>query len=111
VTLARLAQVVALVAMIVGLSLPFDRTLWASATAWAVFAAIAAVVQLAPLVGPAMGLSVERSWTIGAAATAAIVVFWLLVGAPSAASNEGFFLTLAAACAAIGTWWSPGNRW
>jgi hypothetical protein len=108
---ARLAQVAAVLAMFVGLSLPLDRTLWASATAWAVFAALASIVQLAPLVGPAMGLSVERSWTVGAAATGAILVFWLLVAAPSAASNEGFFLTLAAGCAAIGTWWSPGNRW
>ncbi len=40
-------------------------TLWASATAWAVFAAVAAVVQLAPFVGPSMGLSTERAWMCG----------------------------------------------
>lgn len=111
VSVARLAQVLALITMLIGLSLPFDRTLWASATAWAVFAAVAAVLQLSPFLGPSMGLSTERAWTIGAAATAAIGVFWVLVAAPAAASNEGFFLTASALCAAVGTWWSPGNRW
>ena len=68
-------------------------------------------MQLAPLVGSAFGWTTERSWTIGAVATAAIIGFWVLVVAPNVSSNEGFFLTAATACAAAGCWFSPGNRW
>ncbi len=111
VTVARLAQVAAVVLMIVGLSLPLDNTAWANNTAWAVFAMLAVIVQLAPMLGSSFGWTEERSWTVGAAATASTVAFWVLVVAPGVSSNQGFFLTAATACAGAGCWFSPGNRW
>ncbi|MEJ7742196.1 MAG: hypothetical protein WKF73_06375 [Nocardioidaceae bacterium] len=51
-------------------------------TAWAVFATAAAVLQLASLVAPLIGLSASASWTTGAAATVALVGYWVIIVLP-----------------------------
>jgi hypothetical protein len=106
-----LCRLVALVATPLGLSIPFDSScLWATTTAWAVFAMLAAVLQAAPLLAGSLGWSVPRGWTVGATGTVALLLFWVLVALPSVGSNSGFALTVAAAAAAAGTVFGPGRR-
>jgi hypothetical protein len=94
-----------------GLSIPFDSTcLWATSTAWAIFAMIAPLVALAPLFAGPAGKSPGVMWTIGAVGAGALLLFWVLVALPGVTSNSGFVLTLATACTLTGVWLSPGRR-
>lgn len=79
-------------------------------TAWSIFAVVMALLQLAPLLGGAMGLDQSTAWTVGAIGTAGLVGYWVIIALPGVSSNAGFLLTLAAACALIGCWLSPGRR-
>ncbi len=50
------------------------------------------------------------AWSVGAVGTAGLVGYWVIIALPGVSSNAGFMLTLAAACAVIGCWLSPGRR-
>lgn len=105
-------RVVGLLATPLGLSIPFSTAcLWVVASAWAAFATLAALVQAAPLLAGSFGWDEVRAWTVGAAGTAALVLFWVLVALPDVGSNTGFTLTLGAAAAAAATLLAPGRRW
>lgn len=79
-------------------------------TAWSIFAVVMALLQLAPLAGGALGLDRSTAWSVGAVGTAGLVGYWVIIALPGVSSNAGFMLTLAAACAVIGCWLSPGRR-
>jgi len=109
--LAVLALVAGVVLTALGLSIPFDSTcLWATSTAWAIFAMIAALVSLTPLFGRSGSMTPARAWTIGAVGSGALLLFWVLVALPGVTSNQGFVLTLATAASVGGCWLSPGRR-
>lgn len=110
--LRLLAQVACPLLLLVGLS--FDdgaaRNGWHDYTAWAVFAAVCAVIQLAPLAGRSLGLTAENAWFLAAVGTAGLVGYWVIIVLPGVSSNTGFAQTLAAGFAVIGLWLSPGRR-
>lgn len=111
-TPATWCRLAALVATPLGLSLPFDSTsMWATMTAWAAFAMLAAIVQAVPMFRPAAGATTERDWTVGAVGAGCLLLFWVLVALPNVASNTGFTLTVAAVAAAAGAAVAPGRRW
>jgi hypothetical protein len=84
---------------------------WYSDTpAWAVFATITAIVQVAPSLARTTGWSAERSWAIGAAGAGGLFAWWVLIALPAVSSNQGFAATMAVAAAAIGLWLAPGRR-
>lgn len=87
-----------------------DQNAFETLTAWSIFAVVMALVQLASLVGGAVGLGQRTAWTVGAVGTAGLVGYWVIIALPSVSSNAGFLLTLAAALAVIGCWLSPGRR-
>jgi len=108
---AKLLQVIALVAVPLGLAIPFDSTcLWSTSVAWASFATVAAIGQLAPMVGSAFGWNQLTAWRVGAGAVAALIGFWVLLVLPSIASNSSFVVTLGVAAAGLGCWLTPGRR-
>jgi hypothetical protein len=94
-TMGMIARIVGVLLVALGLSIPFDDTsMWATNLAWSIFAVVAAVGALIASFGTGSGWSPSTSWTVGAIATAALVVFWILIALPSVASNAGFCLTL-----------------
>jgi hypothetical protein len=107
-----LAQVACPILLLVGLSFAEDGadTGWEAYTAWAVFAAVCAVIQLAPLVGRSLRLTTENAWFLAAVGTAGLVGYWVIIVLPGVSSNTGFAQTLAAGFAVIGLWLSPGRR-
>ena len=106
-----LAQLACLGLIITGLSVKEDGARgWTDLTAWAIFAAAAAVVQTAPLVRRGFGLDAATSWTAGAVATASLVASWVIIVLPSVSTNVGFALTMGTAAAVIGSWLSPGRQ-
>jgi len=108
---AVVAQALCPVLVILALSVPEnDLVLWSETTAWAIFAAAASVVQLAPALGRSNGRPPEVSWTVGAIATAALLGHWVVIVLPMVSTNVGFMLTMGALAAAIGCWFSPGRR-
>lgn len=106
------AQVACPVLLLIGLSFGENvgRNGWDAYPAWAVFAAVCAVLQMAPLVGGRLGLTAENSWFLAAVGTAALVGYWVIIVLPGVSSNSGFAQTLAVAFAVIGLWLSPGRR-
>jgi hypothetical protein len=110
--LRALAQVACPILLLVGLSFSEDgvQSGWEAYPAWAVFALVCAVIQLAPLVGRSLGLTAENAWFLAAVGTAGLVGYWVIIVLPGVSSNTGFAQTLAAGFAAIGLWLSPGRR-
>ena len=109
--LAAVALLAGVVLTALGLSIPFDSScLWATSLAWAIFAMVAALVSVAPLLARSAGRSPSTMWTVGAVGAGALLLFWVLVALPGVTSNQGFVLTLATACALAGVWLSPGRR-
>lgn len=107
-----MAQVACPILLFVGLTFSEDNVQqgWAAYTAWAVFAMVCAVLQLAPLVGRSLGLTAENAWFLAAVGTAGLVSYWVIIVLPGVSSNTGFAQTLAAGLAVIGLWLSPGRR-
>ncbi len=105
------AQVLCPLLLLAGLS--FDdggNNGWDAYTAWAIFAMVCALLQLAPVVGRRIGLADESSWSLDAVGTAGLVAYWVIIVLPGASSNTGFVQTLAVGFAVIGLWLSPGRR-
>ena len=96
-----------------GLTLdPGDRSLWSALPSWSVFATVAAVAALVPLVlalGP-QRLPERTAWRVGAAGAAGLAAFWVLIVLPLVASDRGFLLTAAVALTAGAVWLAPGRR-
>ena len=98
-------------ATMVGLFVPYDgASFWNTAQFWSGFAALCAVVQLAPLTRPVLGWPAGRAWAIGAAGVAGLLLFWVLIVLPEVSSNSSFVLTAAVVAAAGGSWLAPGRR-
>jgi hypothetical protein len=94
-----------------GLFVPLNgATFWASAQFWSGFAAICALLQLAPLARPVFGWPAARAWTVGAAGVAGLLLFWVLIVVPVISSNSSFVVTAAVTAAAAGAWLAPGRR-
>ncbi len=115
VLLAGVLQAAALVLIPLGAALPFgdsfaDKALWATTTTWAVFAFLAAVVQLAPLAARLQQRPADGAWRVGAVGVAALVVFWVLIVLPGISSGQNFVLTMGTFAAALGLWLSPGRQ-
>lgn len=95
---------VALVATVLGITLkgPLGAG-WDAFTAWAVFAAVAAISVIAG------GATDHRriSWPLQLYGTAGLVLFWLIAVRPIAVSNVGFLMTLGAGCALLSTVRNP----
>lgn len=105
------AQVACPLLLLVGLSVNEHGTDgWHAYTAWALFAVVCALLQLAPVAGKRLGLTDESSWSLGAVGTAGLVAYWVIIVLPGASSNTGFVQTLAVGLAVIGLWLSPGRR-
>jgi len=77
--------------------------------AWAIFAGVALVVQLAPTAAPLFRWPTARAWSIGAVGVGGLVIYWLLLVLPSIESNHAFALTIGTAAAALGLWLTPGR--
>jgi hypothetical protein len=107
-----LAQVACPILLFVGLTFAEDHQErgWQAYTAWACFAMVCAIVQLAPLVGRSLGMTAENAWFLAAVGTAGLVGYWVIIVLPGVSSNTGFAQTLAAGFAVIGLWLSPGRR-
>jgi hypothetical protein len=98
-------------ATMVGLFVPYDgATFWESAQFWSGFAALCAVVQLAPLTRPVLGWPAGRAWAIGAAGVAGLLLFWVLIVLPEVSSNSSFVLTAGVVAVTGGSWLAPGRR-
>jgi len=98
-------------ATMVGLFVPYDgATFWNTAPFWSGFAALCAVVQLAPLTTPVLGWPAVRAWAIGAAGVVGLLLFWVLIVLPEVSSNSSFVLTAAVVAVAGGSWLAPGRR-
>jgi len=110
--LSTILQLAAVVLTVVALALSSDaQESWYSDTpAWAVFATIAAIVQVAPFLVKVAGWSAERTWTVGAIGTGGLFAWWVLIALPAVSSNQGFAATMAVAAAVIGSWLAPGRR-
>jgi len=94
-----------------GLFVPQDGVrFWESAPYWSIFAAVCALVQLAPLARPVFGWSARRAWAISAFGVGGLLVFWALIVLPVVSSDSGFVLTAAVAAAVGGAWVAPGRR-
>lgn len=103
-SLSAVAQIVAVLAIGLGLSLPEGGQMgWLVHSAWSVFAIAATLFQLASLFG---GVPAQL-WAVQVAATTALLVHFVLVVAPTAATNTGFLLTLGTSAAVVGCWFSP----
>jgi hypothetical protein len=98
-------------ATMIGLFVPYDgATFWGTAQFWSGFAALCALIQLAPLTRPVFGWPAGRAWAIGAAGVAGLLLFWVLIVLPAVSSNSSFVLTAAVAAVAGGAWLAPGRR-
>ena len=98
-------------AALIGLFVPYNgATFWASAQFWSGFAAVCALVQLAPLARPVFGWPARRAWSIGAAGVAGLLLFWVLIVLPVVSTNSSFVMTAAVAATAGGSWLAPGRR-
>lgn len=105
-------RVLAVLLVALGLSIPFDSSCaWVTQIIWSIFAIAAAVTQLLASAGGSFGWDQRRSWLIGAVATAALALHWLLIALPSVASNSGFCLTFGTAAAVGALALAPGRRW
>ncbi len=104
------AHALALPLIVLGVITPLDESMMLrTVTVWAVFALLAALTQIAPLLD--LGESEDQRWVIGGAGTAALAIFWWVVVEPGATSNTGFILTMGVVAAAVGTFTSPHRRW
>lgn len=105
------AQVACPLLLLAGLSFDeLDTDGWHTATAWALFAVVCAILQLGPLAGRRVRLSDESSWFLCAVGTAGLVAYWVIIVLPGASTNAGFVQTLAVGLAGVGLWMSPGRR-
>lgn len=103
-SLSAASQIVAVLAIGLGLSFPEGGQMgWLAHSAWSVFAITATLLQLASLFG---GVPAQL-WAVQVAATTALLVHFVLVVAPMAATNTGFLLTLGTSAAVLGCWFSP----
>ncbi|WP_111765464.1 hypothetical protein [Nakamurella deserti] len=108
-------QLAALVLVPLGAGLPFGedfaaKALWSTTTTWAVFALLAAVVQLAPLAARLQQRAPAGAWRTGAVGVGALIAFWVLIVLPGISSGPNFVLTMGTFAAALGLWLSPGRR-
>lgn len=94
----------ALIATVLGITLkgPFGAG-WDAFTAWAIFAAVAAVSVIAG------GATDQRrvSWPLQLYGTVGLVLFWLIAVRPIAVSDVGFLMTLGVCCALLSTARNP----
>lgn len=101
-------QIACPVLLVVGLAVQENgRRGYTDSTLWAIFATVAALVQLAPLV---LRGDLRRSWTTGAAGVAGLIGYWVVIVLPGIDSNTGFLQTFAVVAAAVGCWLTPGRR-
>lgn len=97
--------------LLVGLSADEHHTDgWHSYLAWALFAVVCALLQLAPVLGRHVGMTDESSWSLAAVGTAGLAAYWVIIVLPGASSNTGFVQTLAVGLAIVALWLSPGRR-
>ena len=72
---------------------------------WAVFAI---AVALGSLVGRSDS---AKSWTISAACSGGLFLYWVLIALPSITSFGGFLVTAAVVVAGVAVWIHPQRRW
>jgi hypothetical protein len=103
--------VLALVLLEIGLVREFgNQSLWDVVPTWSTFATAAVLLVLVPAVAGLTGkLSHRTAWRVGAGGLAALVVAWVLVALPLAASDRGFWLTTAVLAAGAALWLAPGR--
>jgi hypothetical protein len=103
--------VLALVLLEIGLVREFgNQSLWDVVPTWSTFATVAVLLVLVPAVAGLTGkLSPRTAWRVGAGGLAALVVAWVLVALPLAASDRGFWLTTAVLAAGAALWLAPGR--
>jgi hypothetical protein len=102
---ARMLALIGGVTALAGLFVPYDgATFWSTAQFWTGFAAVCALVQLAPLARPVFGWPARRAWSIGAAGVTGLLLFWVLIVLPVVSSNSSFVVTAAVGAAAGGAW-------
>lgn len=101
----RVLAVVAVFAVLAGLTWGGPGSwMWRNGL-WALFAVGCAITQLVSLLGSGAG----KAWQVAAVATAGLAAFWLLVVLPAIGSNAGFLLTVGAAAAGGALWLAPGR--
>lgn len=111
--LRLVAQVACPLLLIAGLTWDVNGTnAWEATTAWALFALVCAVLQLAPLAGRYVGLklSTENGWFFAAIGAVGLAAYWLVVVRPDASSDAGFLLSMSAWLAVVGAWLTPGRH-
>ena len=103
-------EIVALVALLIGLFVPeHDVKLWDGAEAWSVFAIVCAIAQLAPFARRATRLDERQAWFVAAVAAGGLGLYWLLIVLPIIGRNTSFAVTLAAAAAGGAACLAPGR--
>jgi hypothetical protein len=104
--------VVALALLQVGLALDYgNQSLWEVVPTWSAFATVAALLVLVPAAAAMTGrLPARTAWRVGAAGAVALALAWVLVALPLAASDRGFWLTIAVAAAGAALWLAPGRE-
>lgn len=101
----RVLAVVAVFAVLAGLTWGGPGNwMWRNGL-WALFAVGCALTQLVSLLGSGTG----KAWQVAAVASAGLAAFWLLVVLPAIGSNAGFLLTVGAAAAGGALWLAPGR--
>lgn len=111
--LRLVAQIACPLLLVAGLTWDVDGTNgWESTSAWALFAVVCAVLQLAPLASRYVGLrlSTEHGWFFAALGSAGLAAYWLVIVLPDANGDAGFLLTLATWLAVVGAWLTPGRH-
>jgi len=102
---SRMLALLGGVAAAIGLFVPSGGpSFWATAQFWTGFAAVCALVQLAPLARPVFGWPARRAWSIGVAGVAGLLLFWVLIVLPVVSANSSFVVTAAVGAAAAGAW-------
>ncbi len=82
---------------------------WTSIPAWAVLAAVASLVTLAPFAPRLSATARGSAWRLAAAGAVSLWFLWVLFVLPGIYRNVAFLFTLGAAASTWAVWNAPGR--
>lgn len=76
---------------------------------WTLFVLCSVGLLFVPMCRERWGLAAEQAWRLAAGGAGGLGFAWVAFLLPSISSNQAFFGTLAAGCAALAVWMAPGR--